>query len=218
MADPRRNRVEIVPIDCEPAFRESFESCLEIAANSRREIDMARQAVAEARHGVEAARGEMLPKVFVRGSVIRGDSSGPLNAWIEGIGLHAEQWIYTGGAHRGEVRRSQAQVTGAMAALQTILDQVTLQVRVSYEAIGTDLARIRLGETTIGQASENLRLTGVKYNNGTATPTDMVDAQTALIQAQTAYITAVYSYLIDLAQLQYALGNDQRWLIEQSRL
>ena len=210
--------VEIVPIECEPAFRESFESCLETAANSRREIDMARKAVAEARHGVDAARGEMLPKVFVRGSVIRGDSSGPLNAWIEGIGLHAEQWIYTGGAHRGEVRRSQAQVTGAMAALQTILDQVTLQVRVSYEAIGTDLARIRLGETTVGQASENLRLTGVKYNNGTATPTDMVDAQTALIQAQTAYITAVYSYLTDLAQLQYALGNDQRWLIEQSRL
>ncbi len=91
---------------------------------------------------------------------------------------------------------------------------MTLQVRVSYEAISTDLARIRLGKTTIGQASENLRLTTVKYNNGTATPTDMVDAQTALIRAQTTYITAVYSYLIDLAQLQYAMGNDQAWLLE----
>jgi hypothetical protein len=85
------------------------------------------------------------------GSVIRGDSSGPLNAWIEGIGLHAEQWIYTGGAHRGEVRRSQAQVTGGMAALQTILDQVTLQVRVSYEAIGTDLPILGRNDRQRGQ-------------------------------------------------------------------
>lgn len=210
--------VVIVPVDREPAFDESFESCLETAANSRREIDMARRAVAESRHGLEAARGELLPKVYVRSSLIGSDSSGSLNGWIGGVGLHVDQWLYTGGAHRGEVRNREAQVSGSIAALQSMLDQVTLQVRVSYEAIDTDLASIRLGKTTISQASENLRLTGVKYNNGTATPTDMVDAQTALIRAESAYITAVYSYLIDLAQLQYAMGNDQNWLIEQLKL
>jgi len=176
---------------------------------------MARRAVAAARHGLEAARGEMLPNVYIRSSVIRADSPGPLNGWIEGIGLHVDQWLYTGGAHRGEVHRSQAEVSGAIAALQSLLDQVTLQVRLSYEAIATDLERIRLEKTTIGQASENLRLTEVKYNNGTAMPTDMVDAQTALIRAQSAYVTAVYSYLTDLAQLQYAMGNDQRWLLDE---
>lgn len=210
--------IRISNIDSEPEFRESFETCLEIASMSRREIQIARTAVAEARNGVVAARGEMLPKVFIRGAVIRADSPGPLNDWVEGIGLHAEQKIFTGGANRGEVRRSQAQVVDAMAALQSILDQITLQVRVSYEAIGTDVARIRLGERTIGQARENLRLTEVKYNNGTATSTDIVDAQTALVEAESAYITAIYSYLSDLAQLQYAMGNGQYWLIEQSNI
>lgn len=210
--------VAIEPVDFEPDFNQSFENCLQTAAMSRREIEMARGSVAEARSGVEAARGELLPRVFIRGAVIRADSPGPLNAWVEGIGLHAEQSIYTGGAHRGAVRRSQAEVAGAVAALQSILDQVTLQVRVSYEAIATDLARVQLGERTVGQARENLRLTGVKYDNGTATPTDIVDAQTALTEAQTIYITAIYSYLSNLAQLQYAMGNNQRWLIEQSRM
>ncbi len=208
--------VEIAPIGGKPAFKEPIESCLAIAASSRHEISMARRAVAESRHGLEAARGELLPRIFMRGSVIRSDSSsGTLNGWIEGVGLHIDQSIYTGGALRGEVRHSEAEIRAACAALQSILDQVTLQVRVSYEAINTDLARIRLGKTTIGQAEENLRLTTVKYNNGTATPTDMVDAQTALIRAQTTYTTAVYSYLTDLAQLQYAMGNDQSWLLEQ---
>lgn len=210
--------IAIQPVDFEPEFDQSFENCLQIAAMSRREIEMARGAVAEARHGYEAAQGELLPKIYVRGAVIRADSPGPLNDWVEGIGLHAEQSIYTGGARRGEVRRSQSEVVAAVAALQSILDQVTLQVRVSYEAIATDLARVQLGERTVGQARENLRLTTVKYENGTATPTDMVDAQTALTEAQTTYITAIYSYLSNLAQLQYAMGNDQRWLIEQSRM
>ncbi len=208
--------IRIANIDSEPKFRESFETCLEIASMSRREIQIARRAVAEARDGVLAARGEMLPKVFIRGAVIRADSPGPLNDWVEGIGLHAEQMLFTGGANRGEVRRSQAQVVDAMATLQSILDQITLQVRVSFEAIGTDSARIRLGEQTIGQARENLRLTEVKYHNGTATSTDIVDAQTALVEAESTYITAIYSYLSDLAQLQYAMGNGQFWLIEQS--
>ncbi len=207
--------LQLAPVNCEPHFDDSIESCLEIAANSRREIDMARRAVAEARHGLEAAQGELLPKIYIRSSVIRADSPGPLNGWIEGAGLHVDQWLYTGGAHLGEVRRSQAEVSGSIAALQSLLDQVTLEVRVSYEAINTDLARIHLGKTTIDQAGENLRLTTVKYNNGTATPTDMVDAQTALIRAQSTYITAVYSYLSDLAQLQYAMGNDQNWLLER---
>lgn len=210
--------VEIAPIDAKPKFEDSIESCLETAAGSRREISMAQRAVAEARYGLEAARGELLPKIYMRGAVIRGDSTGPLNAWIEGIGLHIDQSLYKGGALRGEVRQSEFEIHESCAALQSILDQVTLQVRVSYEAIGTDMARIRLGETTIGRAEENMRLTTVKYNNGDATPTDMVDAQTALIRAQTAYTTAVYSYLTDLAQLQYAMGNDQSWLLGQLNL
>ncbi len=38
-------------------------------------------------NGLEAARGELLPKIYIRGSVIRADSPGPLNGWIEGAGI-----------------------------------------------------------------------------------------------------------------------------------
>ncbi len=61
-----------------------------------------------------------------------------------------------------------------------------------------------------------MRLTLVNYNNGNATPTDVVDAQTALTQAETAYTTAIYGYLAGLSQLEYALGNGQQNLIAQS--
>jgi outer membrane protein len=205
--------LEIVDVELEPAPPGSLETCLESAVVNRREIGMARQAVAEARRGEQAARGELMPKIYVRGTVLRADSPGPLNAWIEGAGIHVDQPIYAGGQYQNEVRRASAQIIAACAGLQVVLDQVSLQVSISYQAIATDLERIRLGEMATRQAAENLRLTLVKYNNGDATPTDVVDAQTALTQADMSYTTAIYSYLAGLSQLEYALGSGQQNLL-----
>jgi outer membrane protein TolC len=186
-----------------------------MAVINRREIGMARQAVAEAWSGRQAAKGEFMPNIYVRGTVLRADSPGPLNAWVEGAGIHVDQPIYAGGSHQGELRRSDARIAAARAGLEVVLDQVSLQVSVSYQAIATDLERIRLGEIATAQAAENLRLTLVNYNNGNATPTDVVDAQTALTQAQMSYSTAIYSYLAGLSQLEYSLGNGQENLINR---
>jgi outer membrane protein TolC len=203
----------VVDVSAEPSPPSSIAACLEMAVVNRREIGMAREAVAEAWSGRQAAKGEFMPNIYVRGTVLRVDSPGPLNSWVEGAGIHVDQPIYAGGAHQGEVRRSDARITAARAGLEVVLDQVSLQVSVSYQAIATDLERIRLGEIATAQAAENLRLTLVNYQNGNATPTDVVDAQTALTQAQMTYSTAIYSYLAGLSQLEYSLGNGQENLI-----
>jgi outer membrane protein TolC len=215
MGRPAQVPLRIAEIEVQPAFKDTLEGCLGWAAINRREILIAREAVAEAEGGVQAARGDLLPKVYVRGVVLRADSSGPLNTFIEGIGIHAEQAIYDGGRYRGELRRSEAQVSSAFAGLKSITDNVSLQVSLAFEAIDTDLQRIELGRTSVRQARENLRLTRVRYDKGTATPTDIVDAQTALVQAETNYYTAIYGYLEALAQLDYAVGGDQSHLLLQ---
>ena len=100
----------IIDVAAEPMPPISLTACLESAAVNRREIGMARQAVAEAWAGQQAAKGELMPKIYVRGTVLRADSPGPLNAWVEGAGIHVDQPIYAGGSHQGEIRRSQAQI------------------------------------------------------------------------------------------------------------
>ncbi|MBX3411190.1 MAG: TolC family protein [Pirellulales bacterium] len=217
MGQPPVAPLSVNDVLARPRFQLPLEACLEQAVADRREIGMAREAVAVANHGVEAARGELLPKVYVRGTALRADSPGDLNGFVEGIGLHVEQPLYAGGRYKGGVRSSEAQVSAALADLRVILDNVALQVTVAYEAIETDRQRIELAETAIVQARENLRLIIVRYQNGNATPTDVVDAQTALIQMQTNYFTAVYGYLEGLARLDYALGGDQQTLMAQLR-
>ncbi len=202
--------VSIEEIAQRPAFELTLEGCLNQAVEGRAEIGAARAAVAEAAYGIEAARGEMLPKLFVRGTVARVDSPGALEGWVTGAGIHCEQPLYSGGRHSAEVRRARASVAAASAGLQVILDNISNQVNLAYRAIATNQQRIRLGETAVAQARENLRLTLVKYNNSNATPTDLVDAQTALTRVEMRFYTAIYDYLESLALLDYTLGSEQR--------
>jgi outer membrane protein TolC len=205
--------VQVRDVTGRPAMAQSLEEALQQAVTKRPEVGMAREAVAEAAYGEKAARADLLPRIYVGGTVLRADSNGPLEGWLTGAGLHVDQPLYDGGRRLAEIRRHRAQVAGATAALQTILDNIGQQVNLAFQAIATHQERIRLGETAVDQASENLRLTVVKYNNGDATPTDVVDAQTVLTRAQTRYYAAVYEYLEGLARLEYAQGGDQRGLL-----
>jgi outer membrane protein TolC len=55
----------------------------------------------------------------------------------------------------------------------------------------------------------------VRYLNGNATPTDVVDAETSTTRAEQRYFTSIYDYLGSLARLEYAMGMDQGCLSEK---
>jgi outer membrane protein TolC len=205
--------VRVRDVRSHPRFELPLEACLEQAVGSRPEVAAAREAVAEATYGIEAARGGMLPKVYVRGTVVRVDSAQELRGWVAGAGFHIEQPVYAGGKHLADMRRNRALAVAATAGFQVLLDRVAHQVNLAYQAIATNQERIRLGETAVAQARENLRLTLVKYNNGNATPTDVVDAQTAQTRAEATYYTALYEFLEGLARLEYSQGGDQTRLL-----
>ena len=79
------------------------------------------------------------------------------------------------------------------------------------------MARPRpLSWTAVAEAQENLRLVRVKYRNGDATPTDIVDAEAALTRSQQRFNSAIYSYLAALARLDYAMGRQQGTILRQA--
>jgi outer membrane protein TolC len=132
-----------------------------------------------------------------------------LTGWQEGAGLHIEMPLYKGGRLRGELRAAEADVLAALADAQAILDAISLEVSLAYRRVVAAAELIDLSRTAVEQAQEDLRVVRVKYRNGDATPTDIVDVQTALTRAQQNYYSAIYSQLAALARLYYALGLPQ---------
>jgi outer membrane protein TolC len=201
--------LEVIDIEPQPELPGTLANYLETAAQLRPEIGLARQVVAAAQEGREVARAEFLPRVYTRGIVGHVDGNNVLSGWQEGVGLHVQSPLYAGGLHKGEQRAANAEVEAAVADAQAILDLITLQVTLAYRSVVSALERIELAKTAVVQADENLRLVEVRYRNGNATPTDIVDAESALTRSQQRFFSATYTYLAALARLDYALGQQQ---------
>jgi outer membrane protein len=201
--------LEVIDMDVQPPLRGALPDLLELAAAQRPEVDLVRQEVAAAQGSWQAARGEFLPRIFVRGAVGRTDGRNVITGWQEGAGLHVEAPLYAGGRHRGELRAAEADVEAALADAQTILDAISLEVNLAYRGEVAASERIALSRTAVAQAQENLRLLVVRYRNGNATPTDIVDSEAALTRSQQRFFSATYTYLAALARLDYAVGERQ---------
>jgi outer membrane protein len=201
--------LEVIDLDEVPPLPGVLAELLELAAAQRPEVSVARQAVAAAQEGWQAARGEFLPRIFVRASVGNTSGQNVETGWQEGAGLHLQAPLYSGGRHRGELRWAEADIEAALADAQFILDAISLQVNLAYRGVVAARERIDLARTAVTQAEENLRLIRVRYRNGNATPTDIVDSEAALTRSQQRFFSADYSYLAALARLAYAVGQQQ---------
>jgi outer membrane protein len=163
-----------------------------------------------AQEGLVAAKAAFLPRIYVRASTGRVDGAHIQTGWQAGAGLHLDVPLYTGGLLDGELRAAEAEVAATVADAQIILDVISLEVNRAFRSEVAARQRIELSRPAVVQAEENLRLVRVKYGNGDATPTDIVDAETALTRSQQRLNSAIYTYLAALARLDYAMGREQR--------
>ena len=188
----------------------SLTESLQVAATHRPESGFARQAVVAAQEGVATAKAEFLPRFSVRASTGRVDGEHVMTGWQAGAGLHLEIPLYTGGRLSGDLHAAEAEVAAAVADQRAILDAISLEVNRAFQSVVAASERIDLSRPAVAHAVENLRLMRVKYGNGDATPTDIVDAEAALTRSRQRWSSAVYAYLVALASLDYALGREQR--------
>src|SRR5262249_46924334 len=124
--------LEVIDLDAEPPLPGALAYLLERAAAQRPEVDVAWQAVVAAQEGRQAARGEFLPRIFVRASAGHTDGQNVITGWQEGAGLHVEAPLYAGGRHLGELRSAEAEIEAAVADAQAILDAISLQLNLAY--------------------------------------------------------------------------------------
>ena len=201
--------LEVVDLEVQPPLHESLADFLERAAAQRPEVGLVRQEAVAAEEGRQAARGEFLPRISVRAAAGRTEGNNVITGWQEGAGLHLEAPLYAGGRHIGELHTAEADVEAALAEAQIILDAISLQVNLAYRGAAAASELIDLSRTAVVQAQENLRLVRVRYRNGDATPTDIVDSEAAFTRSQQRFFSATYNYLAALTRLDYAVGQRQ---------
>jgi outer membrane protein len=200
--------LEVIDLEVQPPLPGALAGLLERAAAQRPEIVVAQLAVAAGQEGRQAARADFLPRIFVRAAAGHTDGQNVITGWQEGAGLHLEAPLYSGGRHQGELRSAEADIEAAVADAQTILDAISLQVNLAFRAVVSTQERVGLSRPAVEQSAEALRIVRQRYRAGTATPTDVIDAETAATRAEQRYVSARVEYLSALARLAYVMGDD----------
>jgi outer membrane protein TolC len=189
-------------------FTASLAECLGRAAAERPEVGVARDRVAVAQFGRKAAKGEFLPELKIKGSLGRIEGENVVGGWQEGVGISLNVPLYHGDANRGNLRAAEADIRRAVADAQGVLNDISMEVVVAHRAVLSAQRRVELARPAVEQSVEALRILRERYRNGTATPTDVIGAETASTRAAVRFATARIDYLSALARLAYVMGYD----------
>jgi outer membrane protein len=194
----------------QPAFHATLADSLLRASTQRPEVGVARDRVAAAQFGRQAAKGEFLPRLNFIGSLGRVDGEGIINGWQEGGAIALNIPLYHGGANQGNLRAAEADISQGLAEAQGVLNDISLEVTVAHRGVVSAQERVELARPAVEQSTDALRIVRERYRNGTATPTDVIDGETTLTRSEQRYITARIEYLLALARLAYVMGDDPR--------
>jgi outer membrane protein TolC len=189
-------------------FTAPLAECLQRGATQRPEVGVARDRVAVAQFGRVAAKGELLPSLAMKGSLGRIEGENVVGGWQEGVAIQLNVPLFHGGANRGNLASAEADISQTVADAQGVLNDISLEVTVAHRGVVSAQARAELARPAVEQSREALRIVRRRYRSGTATPTDVIDAETARTGAEQRYASARIEYLSALVRLAYVMGDD----------
>jgi outer membrane protein len=176
------------------------------ALSGRPEILQIRLSLQAGEHQRRARLYALLPEIDLEGAYLRsyGQVIVPTNSAF--IGLKAQWAIWEWGASYAAYRASRAQARAAAFDLENQKQQIRAEVTSGMAQLDAAASAISVAEQAIASAQEAYRVTDAQLQAGTATTTDLLEAQSALTQARLNYLRAQYELAISRVNLRRALG------------
>ena len=150
---------------------------------------------------------DFAPRVVAEGDLLDFQQANPRDHADVALGKIQLEWgLFEGGKRVGEMRAADAKVRSAADEAESVADLIAFQVNEGYRLTVAARKGIDRARPAVDQAEESYRLVRTRYKEGEATPSDIIDAETAFVRAQESYYNSIYDYLTALAALEYAMG------------
>ena len=143
----------------------------------------------------------------------------PLNQDFQGYDLGAQvNWnIFDGLLTHGKVVQARANYDRSRNDLADEARQIELQVRTAYSDFVEANEVLDSQKTVTAEAEEALREARARFDAGTGTQLDVLDAETSLTQARDTNAQALHDYDTARAKLERAIGEDMIQTVSASR-
>jgi outer membrane protein len=117
--------------------------------------------------------------------------------------------LFDGGLIRAEINKEKVATEKVKEEERALRLLISREVRDAQLNITNARERIEVTQRAIESSRENVRIELLKYDTGSGTSTDIIDAQTALLRAETDYYQALFDRETAIAYLKKAIGEDE---------
>ena len=114
--------------------------------------------------------------------------------------------VFDAGLTGAKVRQAEHNVNMVSDKAAQECDSILLAVRQYYLSMQEAAKRIDTNKVSVEQAEENLKIEIVRYDVGTGTNLDLVDAVLSLDSAKKDYIQALYDHNTNRSKLEEAMA------------
>ncbi len=144
-----------------------------------------------------------------------------------GFGFNNDGWtaglqfslpVFEGGARDARTAQSRLAVRQLEAQYQDTKNTIEQTIRSTMEDAHATYNAIELAKVSEVASQKNYELVAASYAQGLQSIVNVLDAQEALIEAREASMNASYSFLINLMNLQRAIGGFDFFLTDTQRL
>jgi outer membrane protein TolC len=125
----------------------------------------------------------------------------------EYLGLQVQWKIWDWGGIRNEYKEAVAHENAAKITADYLADHVRLEVRTRWLEAQSVFKNLATSQTQLQSAEEAYRLQKVKFENGAATTTDVLDAESDVARARLQSALARYDYYLALIGLARSVGD-----------
>jgi outer membrane protein TolC len=185
------------------------DSLMRLAAAQRPDVQLAHDALRAAVLQQSVARSGNLPSLRVNGLVGAKNGYIPdLNIWKANWMVGVELGVPVFDGHRTSYAEEEAQagVMASQAHESELWRQVRTDVVASLSDLHTAWTKVEISEAEVKQATAATRIARTKFESGSATNIDVLDAQTAESAAKLHRLQALYAYVLSRYSLERAVG------------
>ena len=126
--------------------------------------------------------------------------------WFLNLGAKAN--VFDGGSARAEISTERYRQLQLREQKTKMVEDIKFEVENSYLGLKDAGEKVSVAKEAVAQSKENVRVNRVKFTEGIATSTEVLEAITMQTNAQTNYYTADYEQKRNYARLMYAMGID----------
>jgi outer membrane protein len=205
---PLREKIGVQDIDMELPQVPLMDHAWNTAQAERPEIKVIDERIAASIFVQKSKAVENYPQLFAQGGYQYNENKYMVYQDNMYFNLGAKANIFNGGASTAGLSKERFKEKQLLQQREKLVEDIKFEVEDSYLALKDAGEKLSVAKDSRAQAEENVRVNRVKYNEGSATTTDVIEAITLETNAQTNFYNAGYELKRSYAKLMYSMGID----------